>query len=332
MRKQLLTALLAGLASGANVFAGEFTDTKVITTPTRSEDSWQFKVKLLGWVPWLEGDTGLNGTTSHVKLGPDDIVPKLDMAGPVRAEAHKGRLSIIGDLLYGSLSNGKATDTMVKKLDVRVDETIADLGVGWRVIENDRGFLDVVGGARYTNLYDRLTVQPNDERISEVLDDLVAAAEDRLRPLLARELRVLAGGKPTVPTPPLHAGEAAHLAEEIAALKGTVAERKAQIVQLLHDRLDRTVTRTDDWWDPYVGLRGRYNLNSAFYLVAKGDIGGFTVGSDLTWTAEASLGCQLARHFFVDLGFRALGVDYEKDGLLLDYVAYGPQVTLGFSF
>jgi hypothetical protein len=80
----------------------------------------------------------------------------------------------------------------------------------------------------------------------------------RLRPSVAQKLAALSGGNPSVPTPPLKAGEAAQVA--------------------------------------------------------------------------TSFGYQIARNFHVDLGYRALAVDYDQDGLRLDYVAHGPQVTLGFHF
>jgi hypothetical protein len=254
------------------------------------------------------------------------------MIADVRAEAHKGRFSIMGEFFYMSLSDGKATDTVVKKLDVRVDETMGDLGVGWRLIESPRGYLDVIGGVRYMNVYQRLTLQPNDERIDEVVDSLAAAVGNRLRSRLEQVLVALGGGSPTVPIAPLDANQAAALAAAIEHFKGTAAEKRAMIAQRLHDALDRRISRTDDWWDPYVGIRGRYNLNEKFYLSAKADIGGFTVGSDVSWTAEAALGCQLSQHIYTEVAFRALGVDYEKNGLLMDTVTYGPQVTLGINF
>ncbi len=122
---------------------------------------------------------------------------------------------------------------------------------------------------------------------------------------------------------------AAHRRE---ALGSSSEARRFRVQSPLHDALDRTVSRTDDWWDPYIGLRGRFNLNDKFYLTAKGDIGGFGVGSDLTWTAEAALGCQITRSIFAEVGYRALGVDLDKDGLIMDTVTHGPQVTLGITF
>jgi hypothetical protein len=330
MNHTLLKSILAGLVLGATAVAGE-TDKKVITLPTPLDDSWRFSFALPAWAFWLNGDMGLNGQTAHIDLGPDNIIPKIDMAADVRAEARKGRFSVMGEFLYMSLSDGIGTNTVVKKLDVRVDQAMADLGFGWRVIEGPRGYLDVTAGVRYTNLYQRQTLQPNDERIDAVAGRL-ALAGTALRVLAARELAVLAGKDPSVPIAPLEGGEAARLTRAIAHLKGSTAERKAKIASLLHDSLNRIVSRTDDWWDPYVGLRGRYNLNEKFYLTAKGDIGGFTVGSDLTWQAEAALGVQLSKNMFTEIGYRALGVDYRKDGLVMDTVTHGPQLTLGILF
>jgi hypothetical protein len=280
----------------------------------------------------MNGDMGVNGLTTPIDLGADDIVPKWDMAANIRMEAQKGRLSIMGEFLYTSLSDGVGTNTVVKKLDLQVDTTMGDLGVAWRVIDSPRGYLDVIGGVRYVNLYQKVVTQPNDERIDAVVDSLAAAAGRRLRARVAEILKALAGKDPTLPIAPIDGDKAERLAAAIAKIKGTAAQRKAKIAQQLHDALDSRVARTDDWWDPYIGLRGRYNLNDKFYLTGKGDIGGFTVGCDLTWTAEAALGHQLTPNIFTEIGYRAWGLDYEKDGLLMDMITHGPQVTLGIQF
>ena len=331
MHKHLTTALLAGLAFGTTALAGD-NDKKIIAPLTPLDDAWRFSLSMPGWIPWLQGDSGVHGITTHIDLGPDDIVPRIDMVADVRMEARKGRFSIMGEFLYMSLSDGIGTNTVVQKLDVQVDQTMGDLGVAWRIIGSPRGYLDVTAGVRYMNYYQKLALQPNDERIEEVVDSLAAVAGNRLRSRVAEVLAALAGKDPTLPIAPLDGDQAARLAATIGKIKGTVAERKAKIKQRLHDALDRTVSRTDDWWDPYIGLRGRYNLNDKFYLTGKGDIGGFGVGSDLTWTAEAALGCQLSSRIFTEVGYRALGVDLEKDGLTMDTVTHGAQVTLGITF
>jgi hypothetical protein len=331
MLKHLTATLLAGLTFSAAAFAGEG-DKKVVVPPAAPDDSWQFKLSLPAWIPWLSGDVGLNGINSHISLAPDNIMPKLDMVVDVRAEAHKGRFSVMAEYLYLNLSDGVGTNTVVKKLDYRMDQTMADVSVGWRLIETERGNLDVLGGVRFNQFYQRMTTQPNDERIDQVVDTLASATGRRLRTAVARALVSFQGKDVTVPIAPLRGGDAESLARKIERIRGNRAERQAQIKKLLHNSLDSTVARTDTFWDPYVGLRGRYNLNSKFYLTARGDIGGFTVGSDLSWTAEAGIGCQLTRNAYTEITYRAFGIDYEKNGLLMDTVTHGPQVNIGIHF
>ena len=43
------------------------------------------------------------------------------------------------------------------------------------------------------------------------------------------------------------------------------------------------VSATNTWADPIIGLRGRYYVSRAVFLNLYGDIGGFGVGSDLSW-------------------------------------------------
>ncbi len=375
MKQRLTTQLLAGLALGVTAFAGD-NDKKAVTPLTPLDDAWQFKLSMPGWIPWLEGDTGVNGAISHLDLEPDNIVPRIDLAADVRFEARKGRLSLLGEFLYMSLSDGMGTHDVVKKFDVQVDQTVGELGVAWRLIDSKRGYLDVVGGVRYTNFYQKLALQPNAERIDQTSTELVDAVSERLRTALdgsrlrkvidqclGASLAAIEGRDPTLPAAPqgkpiadaIRARVAAIVdarkAELSAALQaramaatdalraraqarvdGIKKDVSRRIARTLESKLDTTVSRTDDWWDPYIGLRGRYDLSEKFYLTGKGDIGGFGIGSDLTWTAEAAVGCQLTRNVFAEVGYRALGVNYDKDGLLMDTITHGPQVTLGINF
>jgi hypothetical protein len=121
-----------------------------------------------------------------------------------------------------------------------------------------------------------------------------------------------------------------------AAVDRVVNEAKARIANQLavrlNKRLSQTLSRTDYWFDPYLGLRGRYNFNKTFYTAVRGEIGGFGVGADLMWEVEAVVGVNLTRNIFTEVGYRALGADYENDGLLFDAVMHGPQITTGITF
>src|SRR6266404_574022 len=120
-----------------------------------------------------------------------------------------------------------------------------------------------------------------------------------------------------------------------AAVDRVVNEAKARIANQLAVRLNKSLSQTksrdDYWFDPYVGLRGRYNFNKVFYTAVRGEIGG-GVASDLMWEVEGVIGINLTRNIFTEVGYRALAVDYENDGLLFDTVMHGPQITTGITF
>ena len=319
----------AFLLTGTSTSGG---DSKGFKAPLETpEEKWELKLAVPGWIAGVEGDTGLQSHVSHVDIKADQIIRRVDMTGTIRTELSKGRFGLMGDFIYLSMSDGIGTKTVVKKLDVQLDEIIGELGLRWRVLETERCSLDILGGVRYVNIHQAVALQPNDPRIDEVSTAL-ANAGTLLRLRLARELVSLSGADPNLPIAPLTSEQASRLASAIGKLRGNTAERREKIAELLHDSLNRRISRTDDWWDPYIGLRGRINLNSTWYVSAKGDIGGFGVGSDLAWQAEGVIGVQLSPRHYAELGYRALAMDYDKDGLIMDTVTHGAIATLGISF
>jgi hypothetical protein len=66
------------------------------------------------------------------------------------------------------------------------------------------------------------------------------------------------------------------------------------------------------------------------------DVGGFGVGSDLTWQAFPYLDWSLAKSTSLQLGYRWLATDYEAGSgsslFRYDVLVQGPQVGLTFHF
>lgn len=365
-------ALALAFTAGADLQAGD-TDQKTIAP---LDDRWRLSLAVPGWLAGIEGQVGIGGAVSHVDVSPANIIRHIDMVTMLRAEASKGRFGITGDFLYLSLSDGIGSNTVVKKLDVQVDQIIGDLGLRWRLVEGKRGYLDVIGGVRYVNLYQQFALQPNSERIDEVSVNLVDAVGDRLRAAVSdrglrkvieqrvgASLAALEGRQPTLPVGPLGDRERTPIRDRVqqavalrkvelqAAVRAQVQaatealRERAQarvaslkrdlsrkIARTLQSNLNTTVSRTDDWIDPYLGLRARYHFTDHLYAVAKADVGGFGVGSDFTWQGEAALGWQLTARVSAEVGYRALGIDYEQDGLTYDTLTHGAQITLGISF
>ena len=378
-------ALAAMQIISPTVCAGEHSpvDSKKTVTPPEPADHWQFMLAMPGWLAATSGTVGVDGFNSHVYLGADTLIRHLDMVASFSAEARKGRFGIYGDLLYVSASDGIGTNGLIEKVAVRLDQYIIDMEVNYRVLEGPSGWLDLRAGVRYTNLYSRLTISPNDSVIDQAstkfVDDVSQRVKERLAALdLKTKLRTalterirqgitdrlpLRGDRPVLPIPPLGGREPGKLGEIIRAIIDRKVESLAaairaeaeantdqlraeaqqrinalkskiskEIASTLKDKLDTSFGLAEDWWDPYVGLRGRYNISKAWYLTAKGDIGGFGVGSDLTWQLSGALGCQVTRSIFVEAGYRYLYTDYNKNGFVYDVTQSGVQITAGITF
>jgi hypothetical protein len=132
--------------------------------------------------------------------------------------------------------------------------------------------------------------------------------------------------------------DALHLMGEArrAAVQRAVNAAKARIANQLAVRLNKSLSQTlskdDFWFDPYVGLRTRYNFNKTYYTGVRGEIGGFGVGADLMWEVEAMVGINLTRSIFTEIGYRALGGNFEENNFRFETVMHGPQITTGITF
>jgi hypothetical protein len=132
--------------------------------------------------------------------------------------------------------------------------------------------------------------------------------------------------------------DALHLRGEArrAAVQRAVDAAKARIANQLALRLNKSLSQTlskdDFWFDPYVGLRTRYNFNRTYYTAVRGEIGGFGVGADLMWEVEGVVGINLTRSIFTEIGYRALGGNFEENDFRFETVMHGPQITTGITF
>jgi len=76
---------------------------------------------------------------------------------------------------------------------------------------------------------------------------------------------------------------------------------------------DETREGDADWVDPLIGVRSRLPLGSDFDVILRGDVGGFGVGSDISYNLGVGVGWSVSRVVELALGYRYLYVDYEDD-------------------
>ncbi len=86
------------------------------------------------------------------------------------------------------------------------------------------------------------------------------------------------------------------------------------------------------WFDPLVGARAFYNVNERLSVMGQADIGGFGVGSDLTWSLLGTVNYVVSDRWSVSAGYKYLSVDYDNDGYVFDVDMSGPVLGLTYRF
>jgi hypothetical protein len=98
----------------------------------------------------------------------------------------------------------------------------------------------------------------------------------------------------------------------------------------------QTAGRSESWVDPYVGGRLTLPFASNWDFVARADVGGFDVGSELAWQLVARVNWHASEHFVVTFGYRILDVDYDDgegdDRFLFDVQSAGPLLGAAWRF
>ena len=96
------------------------------------------------------------------------------------------------------------------------------------------------------------------------------------------------------------------------------------------------VDESKSWVDPLVGLRWVWPFAENWALILYGDIGGFGVGSDLTWQGIFRIDWQPWENVALTAGYRALYQDYEdgtrgtRDYFAMDATYHGPLLGIEF--
>ncbi len=99
-----------------------------------------------------------------------------------------------------------------------------------------------------------------------------------------------------------------------------------------------STTISESWVDPLVGLRWTSPFGDRWHYRLRGDIGGFGIGSDFSWSAKATLLYRMADKYVLEFGYSALDVDYDNGKAInggffaYDTITHGPMVGLAIEF
>ena len=96
--------------------------------------------------------------------------------------------------------------------------------------------------------------------------------------------------------------------------------------------VQRLVDPKSEWTDPIAGARVRHAFSPKWGATGYADIGGFGVGSELTYQFYVGMEYLFSRTFSAKLGYRQLHVDYEKGDRNIDLTLGGATLGLGIRF
>lgn len=92
------------------------------------------------------------------------------------------------------------------------------------------------------------------------------------------------------------------------------------------------VAPTAEFVDPIIAVRGSAPLSDRWSLLGYADLGGFGVGSELTWQAAVTANYQAAENLFLSVGYRHLHVDYRDGGTVFEGAMSGPLLGATWHF
>src|SRR5215469_831122 len=164
--KLAATAVL--LLSTALGWADTQDEKNVLPQPTPSQTPpWEITVQGPGWIASVSGHTGFHGVNPYVNVGFGQIVRHIDAISAAQAEIRKGRFSVLGSMLYLGAQGGANGSGLVSRVGGGVQEFFGGASLTYRIIDNPRGSLDLLGGFRFTYVGAQAQLSPNVPAIDE---------------------------------------------------------------------------------------------------------------------------------------------------------------------
>ena len=363
MRFLLITGLVESFLLSIVPGLGGTLDKAPVSVQPSATPPWEITVEGPGWLAGVTGTIGSHGVTTHVNISVVDILKKTNAIASLGAEVRRGRFGAYGDFLYLNAQTSAGGSGLVSKVDLGLQEFLGEFGLSYRVLQAPQGWFDILAGFRFTYAGSQMGLQADQANINTASTDLVnrfaqqvttpgSNVNTLIQQTIENRLRSLADRNPPLPVPPLagrQPGEIRDLIrgliesqrpELVAAIQAGVQSRVNQlktelanrIANNLTSRLSQSFSLYENWFDPFIGVRGRYNFCKPFYLTAEGDVGGFGIGSEITCQGYGAIGCQITRNIFSEAGYRVLYDDYNTTSFVYQAALHGAQITVGITF
>ena len=91
-------------------------------------------------------------------------------------------------------------------------------------------------------------------------------------------------------------------------------------------------SKTETWIDPVIAVRFQAPLGERWAVRTYGDVGGFGVGSDLSWQLQGMVEYHLSSRWSLAAGWRHLDTDFHHNGFVFDAAMDGPILGAVYRF
>jgi len=311
-------SVIASLAAGGSVFLPSFSalgqtsgvPQENAAAPSESSNPWAFHFTPYAWLTWMSGSQTVRGRSVDIDTNTFQLLGSSDTLVPFMGyfqARFEDRIELFADVMYAGITSG---------------------------VSASRNFQvnPFVGGsvsAAASIYYQQLTIEFGGAyQVAKVGRDRGAEGAG-MSGVGQTAFDVLLGGR--------YWHQKADLTLNVA---GTLGVNVGDL-QLSFDR-SQAFARSGvvNWVDPFVGFRVRHTLAPRQHLQAQADIGGFGLGSRISWQALATYGYEFGSTGNVAwagiIGYRALYVDYvQGSGNTLfqtNLLQHGPLIGVSAKF
>jgi hypothetical protein len=146
-------AILTGLAtlSGGIACAGEPAVDQALAAPVYEKVSeWEFDFRPYLWTANLDGTSAVNGIKADVDVDFEDLFDALDATWASTQEIRRkgSKWGFYLDTFYVKLG----PDTGGPIDDLTIEQALIDSVIGYRIVESERGWIDLLAGVRWNYL------------------------------------------------------------------------------------------------------------------------------------------------------------------------------------
>lgn len=318
MRSTWVISVIASLAAGGSVLlsslsalgqpSGAPQDNPVAAS--ESPNPWAFRFTPYAWLTWMSGSQTVRGRSVDIDTNTFQLLGNSDTLVPFMGyfqARFEDRIELFADVMYAGI-----TDRVSASRNFQVNPFVGGSVAASASIYYQQLTIEFGGAYQVAKVgRDRGAEGPGMSGVGQTAFD------------------VLLGGR--------YWYQKADLTLNIA---GTIGVNVGDL-QVSGDR-SKAFARSGvvNWVDPFVGFRVRHTLAPRQHLQAQADIGGFGLGSRISWQALGTYGYEFGSTGSVAwagvIGYRALYVDYvQGSGNTLfqtNLLQHGPLIGLSARF